>query len=162
METSTSDLADLHGERARVLSPGLRHYGGRQRFGGPIVTVRCYEDNSRVKDLVASSGEKRVLLVDGGGSTRCALVGDILAGEALRNDWAGIVIYGAVRDTAALATLELGVMALATSPRRSRKEGYGAVDVAVEICGVTCRPGELIVADEDGVVVIDPALLGDA
>ena len=144
-----------------MLAPDLRHYGGRQRFGGPIVTVRCYEDNSRVKELVSSSGEQRVLLVDGGGSTRCALVGDILAGEALRNGWAGIVIYGAVRDTAALAILELGVMALATSPRRSRKEGYGAVDAAVEICGVACRPGELIVADEDGVVVIDPALLGD-
>ena len=160
MEASTSDLADAHGEGARVLAPGLRHYGGRRRFAGRIATVRCFEDNTHVKELVATPGEARVLLVDGGGSTRCALVGDLLAGEALTNGWAGIVVHGAVRDTAALGTLELGVMALGSSPRRSRKDGHGAVAVPVEICGVTCRPGEYLVADEDGVVVVDSALVG--
>jgi regulator of ribonuclease activity A len=157
MHQSTCNLSDTYGARARVLAPVLRHFGGSTRFHGEIVTVQCFEDNSRVKELVASSGDGRVLLVDGGGSTRCALLGDMIGTEALEQGWAGIVVHGCIRDTAALAALELGVMALAANPLRSSKNGEGTVGITVEVAGVACSPGELLFADEDGVLVIDPA-----
>jgi regulator of ribonuclease activity A len=156
---STCDLSDTYGEHARVIPPGLRHFGGRRRFNGALVTVKCFEDNSRVRELVATPGEDRVLLVDGGGSTRYALLGDMLGREALASGWAAVVVYGSVRDTSVLETLKFGVMALASTPRRSLKNGEGTVDVTVEIAGTLCRPGDLLFADDDGVVVIDPAVL---
>jgi len=153
---NTCDLSDTYGERARVFAPGLRHFGGRRRFAGAIETLECFEDNSRLRELANTSGNGRVLVVDAGGSLRCALLGDTIAGEALSHGWIGVVIHGCVRDTAALATIELGVVALASTPRRSAKNGEGRAGIPVELAGVLCSPGDLLVADEDGIVVIDP------
>ena len=162
MVESTCDLSDSYGEQARVVAPGLRHFGGKRRFNGAVVTVKCFEDNSRVRELVTTPGDGRVLLVDGGGSTRYALLGDMLGREALAHGWAGVVVYGCVRDTSVLETLKFGVMALASTPRSSMKNGEGTVGVPVEIAGTPCRPGDLLFADDDGIVVIDPAVIGTA
>ncbi len=137
----------------------LRHFGGRRRFAGAVETLECFEDNSRLRELMNTAGDGRVLVVDAGGSLRCALLGDTIAREAIAHDWIGIVIHGCVRDTAALARLELGVMALGSTPRRSAKNGEGRVGVPVELAGVPCSPGDVLVADEDGIVVIDAASL---
>lgn len=153
MTWTTCDLSDEHGDAARVLV-GLRHYGGRRRFGGPVETVKCFEDNSKLKELANTPGDGRVLVVDGGGSLRYALLGDIIGGEAIANGWAGVVIHGAIRDSATLATMDLGVMALGTSPRRSAKNGEGRSGEPVEIEGVRIEPGDAVYADEDGIVVL--------
>ena len=160
MTWTTCDLADAHGDDARVLPDTLRHYGGARRFTGPIATVKCFEDNSRVKDLVESPGDGRVLVVDAGGSSRYALLGDNLAGAAQRNGWAGIVIHGCVRDTAALRDLPLGVMAVGSTPRRSLKNDEGETGLPIEIGAVRCAPGDVLFADDDGVLVIAASHLG--
>ncbi|MFZ8987160.1 MAG: ribonuclease E activity regulator RraA [Steroidobacteraceae bacterium] len=149
---STADLADAH-PAAQVASPGLRHFGGRGRFFGPIATILCFEDNSRVRELVASPGLGRVLVVDGGGSMQCALLGDLLGEKAVQNGWAGVVVNGCVRDSRRLRELPLGVMALETHPRRSEKRGLGEVDIPVRFAGVTFEPGGHLYADEDGLLV---------
>lgn len=158
---STCDLSDEYGDRARVLPPGLRHFGGRRRFAGTVETVKCFEDNSRVKEVLNTPGEGRILVVDGGGSLRYALLGDTIGREAVDHGWAGLVVHGCVRDTAVLATLELGVLALGSTPRRSLKNGEGQSAVPVEVAGVAVSPGEYLVADEDGVVVLDGPPGGD-
>lgn len=155
MTWSTCDLSDEQGDLARVVTPPLLHFGGRRRFAGPVTTVRCVEDNSRLRERVETDGAGRVLVVDGGGSMSCALLGDMLAGKALENGWAGVVLNACVRDTAVLVTLDLGVMALGTSPRRSKKAGVGEVDVPIEIGGARISPGDRLFADEDGIVVLD-------
>ncbi len=156
---NTCDLSDAYGERARVFAPVLRHFGGRRRFAGAVETLKCFEDNSKLRELTNTAGDGRVLVVDAGGSMRCALVGDTIAREAIAHGWSGIVLHGCVRDTAALASLELGVMALASTPRRSAKNGQGRVGVPLELAGVSCSPGDVLVADEDGVVILDAASL---
>jgi regulator of ribonuclease activity A len=156
VDWTTCDLSDEHGDRARVIA-GLRHVGGRGRFSGPIATVKCFEDNSKVKELANTPGDGRVLLVDGGASLRYALLGDMIGAEAIANGWVGVVIHGAVRDTATLATMDIGVMALGTTPRRSFRNGEGLTDVPIEIDGATFVPGDVLYADEDGIVVLDPA-----
>jgi regulator of ribonuclease activity A len=161
MALRTCDLCDKYGDRARVLPAGFRHFGGKKRFHGRVVTVRCLEDNSRLKELASTPGAGQVLVVDGAGSLRYALLGDMIGTQAFEHGWAGVVVHGAVRDTAALAELGLGVMALGAMPRRSLKNGEGQVGLVVEIAGVLCTPGELLVADEDGIVLIDRALLSD-
>jgi len=159
LDGNTCDLSDAYGDRARVFAPMLRHFGGRRRFAGAVETLECFEDNSRLRELMNTAGDGRVLVVDAGGSPRCALLGDTIAKEAIAHGWIGIVIHGCVRDTAALATLGLGVMALGSTPRRSAKNGEGRVGVPVELAGVLCSAGDLLVADEDGIVVIDAASL---
>ena len=161
MTLSTCDLCDKYGDKARVLAPAFRHFGGKRRFHGPVVTLRCPEDNSRLKELASTPGAGRVLVVDGAGSLRYALLGDMIGKLALDHGWAGIVVHGAVRDTAALGALALGVIALGVTPRRSLKNGEGQVGLVVEMAGVVCTPGELLFADEDGIVLIDAALLSD-
>ena len=160
MTWTTCDLADEHGDDARVLPHTLRHYGGTSRFTGQVATVKCFEDNSRVKELVETPGDGRVLMVDAGGSTRYALLGDNLAGTAQQNGWAGIVIHGCVRDTAALASLPLGIMAVGSTPRRSLKNGEGQTGIPIEIGSVPCAPGDVLFADQDGAVLIAGSLLG--
>jgi regulator of ribonuclease activity A len=155
--TSTADLLDLHGDAAAVCELELLRFGGRAAFEGPVSTVRCFEDNVVLKRRVSEPGEGRVLVVDGGGSRRVALMGDMVAGLAAQNGWAGLVIHGCVRDSAALADLELGIAALGTNPRPSGKAGGGEVDVPVTFGGVTFRPGDHLASDADGVVVIAPA-----
>ncbi len=161
MPMSTCDLCDKYGDKSRVLSPQFRHFGGRRQFHGLVATLRCPEDNSRLKELVGTPGQGKVLVVDSGGSLRYALMGDMVAKLALDHGWSGVVMHGAVRDTVPLAQLDLGVMALGVTPRRSLKNGEGQVGLAVEIGGVVCKPGDMLFADEDGAVVIDPALLTD-
>ncbi len=120
--------------------------------------MRCFEDNSRVKEAVESPGEGRVLVVDGGGSRRCALFGGNLGNAAVRNGWAGIIIHGCIRDSAELGQMQLGIRALGTMPRRSEKRGEGARDVPVRFAGTSFRPGDFVYVDEDGVVVSDGPL----
>jgi len=155
---ATCDLCDAWPERVRVLAPGFASFGGRRRFHGEVATVRCLEDNSKVREQVASPGRGRVLVVDGGGSLRCALMGDRVAGDALANGWAGFLINGCIRDVEAVRALGIGVYALAPMPRKSEKRNRGEVDVPVSFGGTTFRPGDWVYCDEDGVVVSDAAL----
>ena len=149
---TTADLSDAWPD-APVLSVPLHAFGGPRRFCGPAATVRCFEDNSRVREALSEPGLGRVLVVDGGGSTRCALVGDLLAAKGVENGWAGVVVWGAVRDAAVLATLPLGVMALGACPRKSTRRGEGQRDLALSLPGAAVRPGDWIYADLDGVLV---------
>jgi regulator of ribonuclease activity A len=155
----TADLCDEHGATVRVAQPVFKSYGGRTRFYGAIATMRVFEDNVAVKQRLATPGAGRVLVVDGGGSLNCALVGDILAGLAVDNGWTGIIVNGCIRDSAAISRMAVGVLALAATPRRCDKRGGGTGDVAVTFAGLTFTPGEYVYADEDGVVVSSKALL---
>ena len=154
---ATCDLCDAHEEDAsgafRVLPPVFRDFGAAAKFSGKVATVRCLEDNSRIREAVNSPGEGRVLVVEGGGSVRRALVGGNLAAAAAKNGWAGILVDGAVRDAAELAAAGIAIKALALMPLRSVKRGEGQRDLAVEIQGVPVRPGDWLYADEDGVVI---------
>jgi regulator of ribonuclease activity A len=152
---ATADLADEHGGRAAVCELELRQFGGVRAFSGRIATVRCHEDNVLVRERVSEPGDGRILVVDGGGSRRMALVGDLLGALARDNGWAGLVINGAVRDVAALAGLELGLKALAVTPRRSHKDGGGEAEVPVTFGGVTFNPGATLYSDDDGIVVLE-------
>lgn len=134
----------------------FRQYGARSTFRGTISTVRARDENQLVKDAVAEPGRGRVLVIDGEGSNRTALLGDNMAMTAARNGWQGIVVHGAVRDVAALATIDLGIKAVGSNPRRSRKEGTGSRDVPLSFGGATFLPGQEIVCDDDGVVVLPP------
>jgi regulator of ribonuclease activity A len=159
---STCDLCDAHKNESsgafRVLPPVFRDFGAVRRFCGPVVTVKCFEDNSLVKAAVDSAGEGRVLVVDGGGSLRRALLGGNLAAAAAANGWAGVVIDGCVRDVAEMAATQTGIRALAPMPLPTEKRSEGQRDVAVQIQGVWVRPGDWLYADEDGIVVADRAL----
>lgn len=160
----TCDLCDVHkaddSGAFRVLPPVFRAFGARPRFAGPVVTARCFEDNSVVKAAVESPGEGRVLVVDGGGSLRRALLGGNLGAAAARNGWAGVVIDGCVRDVAELAQCEVGIAALASIPLPTERRGEGVRDVAIRVQGVWVRPGDWLYADEDGIVVSDRPLHG--
>jgi regulator of ribonuclease activity A len=160
MSWTTPDLCDRFPEVA-VAEPLFRSYGGRTAFAGPVATVRCLEDNSRVRELLLGAGDGRVLVVDGQGSLRHALLGDMLAAEAVRNGWAGVLLHGCVRDVEALATLPLGVLALAACPRRTDKRGLGEVDVAVNFAGVAFHPGDWLYADGNGVLLSPTPLSPD-
>lgn len=152
------DLLDANEAACEVLEPGLRHYGGVTAFAGPVETIKVFEDNVLVKAALGEPGNGRVLAVDGGGSLRFALMGDMLGDMAVSNGWAGVVINGCVRDSRALGTLPVGVMALATMPRKSVKRGEGQRGENVRFGGVTFRPGHWLYADEDGVIVAPHAL----
>ena len=154
MAIGVADLCDDNEDEIEVCELQMRDYGGRTAFSGPIRTVRCHEDNSLVKATLAEPGEGCVLVVDGGGSLHRALLGDMLGADAVKNGWAGVVVNGAVRDTAVLATLDLGVKALGTHPMRSVKRGEGMVDVPVAFGGVVFVPGDRLYADEDGIAVL--------
>ncbi|GEK79440.1 ribonuclease E activity regulator RraA [Agrococcus baldri] len=151
--TSTADLYDERGDELQSLELQLQDLGGRMRFQGPVRTIRCLGDNALVKAMLGSPGDGAVLVVDGGASLASALMGDMIAASAVANDWAGVIINGPVRDRAALAQLDLGVKALGSNPRKSAKEGAGERDAVVEFGGVAFRPGAMLWADEDGVLV---------
>ncbi len=157
----TADLVDRYGSELCVCDVQFRQFGGRRGFAGPVRTVSCHEDNGLLRELVRTPGSGSVLVVDGAGSLRTALVGDRIAGAALANGWAGLAVYGAVRDSAALSALDLGIKALGTNPRTSAKAGAGAVDVPVTFGGVTFHPGDILHADDDGIVLLPrPATAG--
>jgi regulator of ribonuclease activity A len=151
--SATADLCDAHPDAVHACEPVFHVYGGRRVFSGPVSTVRCFEDNSRVKEAVESPGEGRVLVVDGGGSRRRALFGGNLGSAAVMNGWAGVIIHGCIRDSAELGQMDLGIRALATMPLRSQKRGEGERDVPVRFAGASFHPGDFVYADEDGVVV---------
>jgi regulator of ribonuclease activity A len=160
---ATCDLCDAHEQDEsgafRVLPPVFRDFGKAGRFAGPVATMRCIEDNSRIREALNSPGEGRVLVVDGGCSLRRALVGGNLAVAAAKNGWAGIVVDGAVRDAGELAASGIGIKALALTPMRSVKRGEGQRDLPVAIQGVAVRPGDWLYADEDGIVISTTSLL---
>lgn len=149
----TADLCDDHGDAVQVLDGGFGSYGGVDAFGGPVSTIAVFEDNTLVRDALAEPGEGRVLVVAGGGSTRCALVGGNLGVMAAENGWAGIVVDGCVRDAAELRDAAVGIRARGTCPRKSVKRGAGDRDVPVTVAGVDLTPGVWLWADEDGIVV---------
>lgn len=164
MQVLTCDLCDAHKNDTsgdfRVLPPVFKAYGGKAHFAGPASTIKCFEDNTLVKAALDTPGQGRVLVVDGGGSLRRALVGGNLAAAAARNGWAGIVVDGCVRDVAELNACDVGIRALGLMPLPTEKKNQGEQNLAVMIQGVTVRPGDWVYADDDGVVVSAQALHG--
>lgn len=158
MQYVTPDLCDAYPELIQVVDPMFSNFGGRDSFGGQIVTVKCFEDNSRVKELVDQDGSGKVMVVDGGGSLRRALLGDMLAEKAAQNGWAGIIVYGCVRDVDVLAQTDLGIQALASHPMKTDKRGIGDLNIPVTFCGVTFVPGNYVYADNNGIIVSTAAL----
>jgi regulator of ribonuclease activity A len=152
-EQATADICDRYADRVQVCEPLFEAYGGITAMHGGVSTVRCFEDNSRVKEAVESPGQGRILIVDGGGSRRHALFGGNLGKAAVKNGWAGVIIYGCIRDSAELGGMKLALRALGTMPLRSEKRGEGERDMPVRFAGVTFRPGDYVYADEDGIVV---------
>jgi len=153
MSASVPDICDQFLDEITVLDPAFHDFGGRERFSGEIVTIKCFEDNSLVGDAVRQPGRGRVLVVDGGGSMRRALLGDLLAAAAAENDWQGLLIYGCVRDVEILRTIELGVKALAACPVKTDKRGEGQSDVPLRFAGGLMEPGHYLYADANGVVI---------
>jgi regulator of ribonuclease activity A len=160
----TADLVDELGDDVRSCDLQLRQFGGRSQFAGRITTVKCFEDNALLKSVLSERSDGGVLVIDGDGSLHTALVGDIIAGLGVDNGWAGLIINGAVRDAATLRTLDIGIKALGTNPRKSTKTGAGQRDIPVEFGGVVFKPGDIAYSDDDGIVVIGrlaPSVRGD-
>ena len=153
MTWSTADLVDRYGDAVSSCDVQFRNFGGRVQFYGLIRTIRTFEDNALVRSLLGSPGSGSVLVVDGGGSLRTALAGDMLAALAVENGWAGMVLFGAVRDSRQLAAVDVGIKALGTNPFKSGKLGSGAIDVPLNIGGVLVTPGDWLYSDEDGILV---------
>lgn len=159
MSNKTADICDAHPDDVAVAEPVFTSFGGRSDFCGPIVTVSAHEDNVLVRQALEQPGEGRVLVVDGGASMRCALLGDRLAATAAGNGWSGVIINGCVRDTAELSTIDLGIMALRPVPLKSNKRGEGRSGEPLRFASVTFSPGDCVYVDGDGVVVL-PAAIG--
>jgi len=155
---ATADICDEHGDEVTVLDNLFRSFGGRDTMAGTAVTLRLFEDNSVVREAVAEDGTGKVLVINAGGSRRRAVVGDQLAARAAANGWSGVLVHGAVRDAAILATIDLAVHALGTNPRRTEKRGLGDRDGEVTFAGATIRPGDWICADADGILVAERSL----
>lgn len=153
MSFQTTDLCDAHEGAVNVVEPMFQSFGGKAAFSGQISTIKCFEDNSLVREALGKPGAGRVLVVDGGGSLRCALLGDQIAALAEKNRWEGVVVYGCIRDSEAIDRVDIGVRALATHPLKSVKKGAGDTDVPVTFGGVTFRPGHYLYADADGIIV---------
>lgn len=164
MSFATTDICDANenlimGGELRVCAPVFQSYGGLTKFSGPAVTLKVFEDNTWVRTILDEAGQGRVLVIDGGGSMRCALVGGNLGVLAQKNGWAGIVVNGCVRDTLELAQSQVGIRALAAHPQKSVKRNVGERDLIIDLAGTTVKPGDMIYADEDGVLVADKPLI---
>jgi regulator of ribonuclease activity A len=159
VEFTTADLCDAYPELVQVALPVFREFGGLAKFTGPIETLRVFEDNTLVREILETDGGGRVLVIDGGGSLRCALVGGRLAAVAHANDWAGLVVNGAVRDSAELTQVAIGIRALNCVPVRSGKLGKGESGIRLDFAGVTFDSGAFLYADGDGIVVAERSLL---
>ena len=164
MDFLTADLLDAHEDQLlnghlRVAAPIFRSFGGLHSFHGQIATLKLFEDNSLVRKALEQAGNGRVLVVDGGGSLRCALVGDQLAKLAVNHGWAGMVVYGCIRDSRAIAGMDIGVFALAVHPLKSVKRNVGETDIPLSFAGVTFVPDQFLYADEDGLIVSTAALI---
>ena len=158
MELKTTDLCDAHADKVSVADPiGFNDFGGTKYFWGKIHTIKCFEDNSLVRNALEQNGEGKVLVVDGGGSMRCALLGDMLADLAIKNKWNGIIVYGCIRDSEAIAKLSLGVKALRTIPLKSNKRNEGQDNITVRFAGIDFIPGQFVYCDCDGIIVAKEA-----
>jgi regulator of ribonuclease activity A len=153
MKYQTPDLCDEYTDLVRVVEPIFNSYGGKSSFGGQIVTIKCHEDNSVVKQTAGTNGNGKVMVVDGGGSLRRALLGDLIAADAVKNGWEGFIIYGCIRDVDAISEMDLGVKALNTVPRKTQKKGIGELNISVTFGRVTFNPGEYLYADNNGIIV---------
>jgi regulator of ribonuclease activity A len=153
---ATADLVDDIGPDVRSCDLQLRQFGVRSEFAGRVTTVRCFEDNALLKSVLSEPGGGGVLVIDGDGSLHTALVGDVIAALGRDNGWSGLIINGAVRDASTLRTLDIGIKALGTNPRKSSKTGAGERDTPVEFGGVTFAPGDIAYSDDDGIVVVTP------
>ena len=153
---ATADLVDEIGPEVRSCDLQFGQYGGRAMFAGPVSTVKCFQDNALLKSVLSEPGNGRVLVIDGDASVHTALVGDLIAELGRSNGWAGLIVNGAVRDASTLRTLDIGIKALGTNPRKSTKTGAGQRDVAVTFGGVTFLPEEIAYSDDDGIVVVAP------
>jgi len=162
MSFKTPDLCDAFegelGKTVRVVAPMFKCYGARATFSGRIVTLKLFEDNALVRTTFGEDGQGKVLVIDGGGSMRCALVGDLLAVLAQKNGWEGVIVYGCIRDSVEINSIDIGVRALDTHPQRSIKRGTGERDLTVTFGGVSFNPGDFLYADEDGILVSSQAL----
>lgn len=154
----TADLCDDHADALRIAELPFRDLGGRRTFHGAIQTIKAFEDNSLVREAVATPGHGKVLVIDSGGSMRRAMLGDLLAKKAVDNGWEGVIIHGCIRDSAAIGEMNLGVKALGTCPMKTEKRGLGDMNVPVRFAGVDFVPGQFVYADEDGIVVSDTPL----
>lgn len=152
MTIKTADLCDAHEGKVAIAQPLFKSFGAKKSFGGEIVTVKVFEDNVLVKEMLGKNGKDKVLVADGGGSLRCALMGDLLGKMAQDNEWAGVIINGCIRDSGEINQMPIGVKALNTIPIKSKKGGVGQVNVPVNFAGVTFSPGEFVYADEDGII----------
>lgn len=152
------DICDHWADECTLLPLPFNQYGGRKVFYGRVVTVKCFEDNSRVKELLATPGEGKVLVVDGGGACRRALLGDLIAQSAVDNGWSGIVINGAVRDVGTLATMDIGVQALGAVPFKTQRKGVGETQVVIDFGGVKVSPDMYLYADSNGILVCNREL----
>ncbi len=158
MSWASADLYDEHEGKVQTCSVQFRDFGGRKQFCGPIRTVRCFGDNQLFRALLDEPGNGAVVVIDGGGSTESALMGDIIAAKGAKNGWSGVVILGAIRDSAEIAMIDFGTKALGVNPAKSSKAGKGAIDEPVEFGGVTFHPGAWIYCDEDGILVAPETL----
>jgi regulator of ribonuclease activity A len=155
----TADLVDAHDVEVRFCQVQFRQFGRRRAFAGPVSTVWTFEDNALLRRQLETPGNGRVLVIDGGGSTRCAIVGDLIAGLAMDNGWAGLVIYGAIRDSDEVDAMDVGVFAIGCSPKKSRKNAIGAVDEVISFGGIDFVPGHYVYCDADGVLVSERNLI---
>lgn len=153
MEDLLPELCDQFPDLVQIVEPLFANFGGRETFGGEIVTIKAFEDNSLVREQVAQPGDGKVLVVDGGGSMRRAMLGDMLAEKASKNGWEGIVIYGCIRDVNAIGQTDIGVQALGTHPMKTEKRGLGDLNVDVSFGGVTFHPGDYLYADNNGILI---------
>jgi len=160
MTAKTADLYDQLGDQLQVADPIFRHFGGKTAFNGRISTVKVHEDNKLVRAELEKDGAGKVLVVDGGGSLRSALVGGNIAKLAADNHWAGVLVYGCIRDSLEVAEIPVGMMALATCPVKPKKNGFGEVGITVRFGGVVFMPGAHLYADEDGIVISEKEISG--
>ena len=159
MEFQTADLYDEHGKNLQVATPMFQSYGSKNAFAGKIVTVKCHEDNSVVKAELGNDGTGKVLVVDGGGSLRRALVGDQLAAKGIKNGWQGIIVNGCIRDSKLINAMNIGIRAINTNPAKTEKLGVGQLNIVINFANVTFTPGHFVYADEDGIVVSEEKLV---
>ena len=155
----TDDFCDENCEDVQVSGMSFNSYGGKLRFYGEIVTLKLFEDNQLVRDQVNSDGKGKVLVIDGGGSMRRALLGDMLAAKAAENAWNGILINGCIRDSLEMSNMNLGIMALGTHPLKTVKAGIGQTNVPVSFSGLNFSPADFIYIDEDGIIISEKPLI---
>lgn len=149
----TADLVDIIGDDVRSCDTQFNNYGGKTEYCGPITTIKCFQDNGMIKETLNSPGNGGVLVIDGDSSVHTALMGDLIAAAGVKNGWAGVVILGAIRDSAVVGTMDFGTKALGTNPRKSSKAGEGEKDIVLSFGGVDFVPGHILYADSDGIVV---------